>query len=179
MLKIGWNSSSITSISVIPQNCGQSLSVPSFRCILIHFEANRTILKIITYMRSLDHLPGLFWWGTGSIVFVSFCELVLLSCSTMEPHSSFVLFSEIDVLSHPSYTPDPLSHSLTPSQHHPIPHPHPLSHSPHSLPTPDLLLPPHSLCYFLTLSQPLHPLPSPQNHNHLTGIFVIVLNQGV
>ena len=46
MLKIGQNSSSLIHTSIILQNCGQSLSILSFCCISLHFEANWTMLKI-------------------------------------------------------------------------------------------------------------------------------------
>ena len=44
--KFGQNSSLIIHTSIILQNCSQPLSVLSFCCILLHFEANQTMLKI-------------------------------------------------------------------------------------------------------------------------------------
>ena len=44
--KFGQNSSMIIHTSVILQNCGHPLSIPSFRSILVHLLANPTMLKI-------------------------------------------------------------------------------------------------------------------------------------
>ena len=62
--KFGRNSCSATCTSVIPQNCHQPLSIPSFRCILFHFEANQTMLKIwseFIFGHSYLHYSSKLW----------------------------------------------------------------------------------------------------------------------
>ena len=62
---------------VIPQNCGQPLSIPSFRCILLHFEANRTMLKIGQNSSSVIHTSNILQNCGQSLSILSFHCILL------------------------------------------------------------------------------------------------------
>ena len=105
MLKNGRNSSSFTPISVIPQNCGQSLSVPLFHCNLLHLQSLLSLLflKIVAnhsvYLRSAAFRSILRQIGQCWKLFGIHLQSLLspLFLKTVANYSAYLFFFQIFV----------------------------------------------------------------------------------